>query len=112
MEFPAVTFLSNVQFSGGFLKRLDAIMMGVWFFPLFALLNMHLHYACLLLQEGIGKKRNWNFPVILAAVYLLGAAFDYTEQTAQLFFRFFLFVSAPMYVLLPVIFLIAGRKTS
>ena len=32
MDYPAVTLMSTVKISGGFLKRTDAFMFGVWFF--------------------------------------------------------------------------------
>lgn len=38
-EYPAVTMMSRVQITGGFFKRVDSIMFGIWFFTLYALLN-------------------------------------------------------------------------
>lgn len=51
MRFPAVTLMSTVQIKGNFLKRTDALMLGVWFFTLFALLNLHVYYASKMAQE-------------------------------------------------------------
>ncbi len=111
MEFPAVTLLGNVQFSGGFLKRLDAIMMGIWFFTLFALMNMNIHYGSVLLKEGVKKKGERRYLIgILAVVYLLAAAIEYVDQMQVFFYDFFWFLSVPMYVVLPGIFVFAGRK--
>lgn len=113
MEFPAVTFLSNVQFSGGFLKRLDAIMMGIWFFTLFALMNMNIHYGGILLKKSVQKRGQKRYLFgVLAVVYLLAAGLEYVEPMKELFFDFFLFLGVPMYVLLPGIFLVAGRRKS
>ncbi len=111
MEFPAVTLLSNVQFSGGFLKRLDAIMMGIWFFTLFALMNMNMHYGSVLLKEGVKKSGERRYLIIImAVVYLLAAAMEYVDRMQVLFYGFFWFLCVPMYVLLPGIFVLAGRK--
>ena len=111
MEFPAVTFLNNVQFTGGFFKRLDAIMMGIWFFTLFALMNMNIHYGGILLKESVKKRGEKRYLLgILAVVYLLAAGLSYVEPMQEFFFNFFLFFGVPMYVLLPGIFLAMGRK--
>lgn len=56
MRFPAVTLMSTVQIKGNFLKRMDALMLGVWFFTLFALLNLHVYYASKLAQELVNHK--------------------------------------------------------
>lgn len=66
MRFPVVTLMSTVQIKGSFFKRTDALMMGVWFFTMFALVNINLFYACRLLYQGIfqtdevGHKENQN----------------------------------------------------
>ena len=56
MRFPAVTLMSTVQIKGNFLKRTDALMLGVWFFTLFALLNLHVYYGSKLTQELVNHK--------------------------------------------------------
>ena len=56
MRFPAVTLMSTVQIKGNFLKRTDALMLGVWFFTLFALLNLHVYYASKMAQELVNHK--------------------------------------------------------
>lgn len=53
MRFPVVTLMSTVQIKGSFFKRTDALMMGVWFFTMFAIVNINLFYACRLLYQGI-----------------------------------------------------------
>lgn len=47
IEFPAVVLMSDVQVKGSFFKRADALMLSVWFFTLFSVLNMSLYYAVL-----------------------------------------------------------------
>ena len=51
MRYPVVTLMSTIQFKGNFLKRMDALMLAVWFFTLYALLNLHLHYGVTMLKE-------------------------------------------------------------
>ena len=58
IEFPAVVLMSDVQIKGSFFKRTDALMLSVWFFTLFSVLNMSLYYAVLRCEnfaENTGK---------------------------------------------------------
>lgn len=58
IEFPAVVLMSDVQIKGSFFKRADALMLSVWFFTLFSVLNMSLYYAVLRCEnfaENMGK---------------------------------------------------------
>lgn len=58
IEFPAVVLMSDVQIKGSFFKRADALMLSVWFFTLFSVLNMSLYYAILRCEnfaENTGK---------------------------------------------------------
>lgn len=58
IEFPAVVLMSDVQIKGSFFKRADALMLSVWFFTLFSVLNMSLYYAVLRCEnfaENTGK---------------------------------------------------------
>ena len=45
MHYPALTLMSNIHLRGSFLKRLDAFLLAIWFFTLFALINVFLFYA-------------------------------------------------------------------
>mgnify|MGYP002680547746 FL=1 len=51
IEFPAVALMSDVQIKGSFFKRADALMLSVWFFTLFSVLNMSLYYAVLRCED-------------------------------------------------------------
>ena len=54
--FPAVSLMSMVTLPGGFLHRQDALMVGVWFFTLFALICSSMYYSCQCLEKLFGKK--------------------------------------------------------
>ena len=58
IEFPAVVLMSDVKIKGSFFKRADALMLSVWVFTLFSVLNMSLYYAVLRCEnfaENTGK---------------------------------------------------------
>lgn len=51
MKYPAITLMSSIHLRGSFLKRLDAFMIAIWFFTLFALVTVFLFYAQELVQK-------------------------------------------------------------
>jgi hypothetical protein len=57
MKFPVITLMSTVQLKGNFLKRMDALMLAVWFFTLLALLNLHIHFGVKGLNKMAKSKR-------------------------------------------------------
>ena len=111
MDYPAVTLMSTVKISGGFLKRTDAFMFGVWFFTLYALLNSCVFYGSSIAEKlwkpirkmPKGKNYMWIFygSVAVAAsvaaicFYRSRAVFDWYE-------RFLWYVGTPFLVLAPV----------
>lgn len=102
MRYPVITLMSTIQWKGGFLKRLDAIMMGVWFFTVFALLNLNLYYGANLL-ECVGKKLKKNFChlAVLILAFFVGVITGYWENAWNLFAGFLWYVQTPLYVILP-----------
>ena len=75
MQTPAITLMSTIKITGGFLKRADAFMFGIWFFTLYALLNSAVFYAEMLLnglyhakkRQALWKK--WERAAVFAAVF-------------------------------------------
>lgn len=111
MRFPAVTLMSTVQFSGGFLKRLDAIMMGIWFFTLYALLNLNLYYGAKMMEkcaEIPGNKRYAGMMILV--VFLLAMLFEYVEEMQMFFYDFILYVGTPLCLIIPGILVLGRRK--
>ena len=55
MDFPIITLMSSIRIPGNFVKRLDALMIAVWFFMLFGFLNLHLFYGVRVMQNLVGE---------------------------------------------------------
>jgi len=112
MDYPVVTMMSRIQMTGGFLKRADALMFGIWFFTLYALLNSLVFFSGHLWKVNQKTEKLW---IILAvvAVYLLANAFYHSDSLKSLFEKFFVYVGTPFVVLVPVllwgIFMIKGN---
>ena len=111
MRFPVVTLMSTVQIKGSFFKRTDALMMGVWFFTMFAIVNINLFYACRLMYQGIlgkiNKKQIVNMCVVLA-VFAISLIFNGQEEIMNKYLTVFLHVIVPVLVLIPVTLILVG----
>lgn len=117
MDYPALTLMSTVQITGGFLKRTDAFMFGIWFFTLYALLNSCCFYGSSLLSglsrnvmpkaEETARKRG-AMAVVLAAVFAVSCCF-YKSRACFVWYEWFLwYVATPFVVVVPLI-LALGR---
>lgn len=111
MEYPAVTLMSTVKISGGFLKRTDAFMFAVWFFTLYALLASCIYYSVNalsdLLDRWTGKysmqKCQSQIAVLNVALAGVIAICFYKKQAwMEAYEWFWWYVATPFVVLVPV----------
>lgn len=104
MEYPAVTLMSIVQMPGGFLKRTDALMFGIWFFTLYALLNSLSFYGAKAARDVIqkGKEKIYMF-VVLLIVFLLAVLCYRQQEWKEIISRFVWGVGTPAVALLPLV---------
>ena len=118
MKFPAVTMMSRVQVTGGFLKRTDAFMFSIWFFTLYAMLNSMVFYSGNLAEKVIrdcggyleGKKRMLPYLILLLLVYGVAVLFyrnqQFLDRVTFLLWR----IGTPFVVGVPVLLCLTGRK--
>lgn len=115
LRFPIVTLMSTIQFEGNFLKRMDALMLAVWFFTLYALLNLHLHYGVRILTE-FGKKARklkwWQVVLPAAVVFVIAYGMYLSDDWRWLFLRYYSKIAVPLMVLLPLLVLLTGCSTT
>lgn len=115
MRFPVVTLMSTIQFEGNFLKRMDALMIAVWFFTLFALLNLHLHYGVKMFEKIRVKNKNGrlyklcSIAIPAMAVYAVAYGIQHVETGLDLFLKYYSYVAAPFMIFGPGLLLV-GRK--
>ncbi len=65
-QYPIITLMGMVKIPGDFIKRLDAVMVGVWFFTLYALIAASLYYGVTIAYRAFQKKpvsQNENVPL-------------------------------------------------
>lgn len=110
MEYPAVTLMSTVKISGGFLKRTDAFMFAVWFFTLYALLNSCIFYGGNALNQLVGawlgkvkKKVMITSGVSILLVYGSACCFYKSTACLKLCEKFLWYIGTPFLVAVPLI---------
>ena len=118
MKFPAVTMMSRVQVTGGFLKRTDAFMFSIWFFTLYAMLNSMVFYSGNLAAKVIrdcggyleGKKRMLPYLILLLLVYGVTVLF-YRNQLFLDCVTFLLWkIGTPFVVGVPILLCLTGER--
>lgn len=108
LRFPVVTLMSTIQFEGNFLKRMDALMLAVWFFTLYALLNLHLHYGVRMLAElsnHPNKLKWWHVVLPASVVFFVAYGMHLNEAYRNLFLTYYSYVAVPFMVLVPILLL-------
>ena len=118
MKFPAVTMMSRVQVTGGFLKRTDAFMFSIWFFTLYAMLNSMVFYSGNLAAKVIrdcggyleGKKRMLPYLILLLLVYGVTVLFYRNQQFLDCVTFLLWKIGTPVVVGVPVLLCLTGER--
>lgn len=118
MKFPAVTMMSRVQVTGGFLKRTDAFVFSIWFFTLYAMLNSMVFYSGNLAAKVIrdcggyleGKKRMLPYLILLLLVYGVAVLFYRNQQFLDCVTFLLWKIGTPFVVGVPVLLCLTGER--
>lgn len=110
MRYPIITLMSTVQFKGSFLKRMDALMIGIWFFTLFALINLHLHYGVELMYKIKRSKKMWQIGLSTALVYAVAYFMEYNKTFVNVFLGYYSYVAVPLMIVGPFLLFFVKKK--
>ena len=121
-EYPVITLMGMVKIPGDFLKRLDAVMVGGWFFTLYALIGTTLFYGVVIARRALTswqaggakdeedrkERRSANIWFFAAAVISYGLAylFHLWPQVQVLAAKVFYLAGVPFVVIVPVLSLL------
>ena len=121
-QYPIITLMGMVKIPGDFIKRLDAVMVGVWFLTLYALIGTALDYGMVIARRALTKwdgsrgskadrkgKNIW-YAVITVLVYAIAYGFYRMPQLQLAAAKVFYLVGVPFVVLIPVISLFLCKK--
>lgn len=102
IEFPAVILMSDVQIKGNFFKRADALMLAIWFFTVFSILNMTLFYATESAEKLCKKVRNkFIASLIVVLATIVGALImEYGDNFVKRYLEFLLCLGLPIVVII------------
>lgn len=125
LDYPVVTMMSRVQITGGFLKRADAFMFGIWFFTLYALLNslvffggrLWMDVAARIVKYLPGEKKSISEKVQarccmlleVVLVFALADCFYHSDVWKSYYEKFFWYIGTPFVVLVPVLLLVVRK---
>ena len=118
MKFPAVTMMSRVQITRGFLKMTDAFMFSIWFFTLYAMLNSMVFYSGNLAAKVIrdcggyleGKKRMLTYLILLLLVYGVTVLFYRNQQFLDCVTFLLWKIGTPFVVGVPILLCLTGER--
>lgn len=125
LDFPAVSLMSMVTLPGGFLHRQDALMVGVWFFTLFALICSCMYYSSQCVEriaavwgkdvssESRYQKMQKRGIVLVCGILVYGISYRCFLQPGDFYVmleRFFWFLT-PLFLAVPFLRrLLSGEK--
>ena len=126
IEFPAVVLMSDVQIKGSFFKRADALMLSVWFFTLFSVLNMSLYYAVLRCEDfaknttkviltfnksydkGNSSIRSRCIIFVIAVTVTLAYILESGDEIVKKYLGFLMCIAIPVIVVLTIGLMLTG----
>lgn len=111
LQTAIVTLMSMVEIPGGFLERFDAVMVGVWFFTLYALMNNTVFYGMDILMNTFQIKRK-RYPALLTLflVYAVAAECQNSVFFLNLLKQLFYYAATPLVVLIPLAAYLVEKK--
>lgn len=121
MRYPVVTLMSTIQFEGTFLKRMDALMLAVWFFTLYALLNLHLHYSVGMLKElcantspkmpqATARAKWWQVVLPAVCAFVIALTMEWSDTWVWAFLNYYAYLAVPLMVLGPILLVLGSGK--
>ena len=112
MDYPAVTLMSSIELKGNFLKRLDAFMIGIWFFTLFALVNVFVFFGQELMLKLLGSHTKGKKGIVCAAalfLVFLAAEIFHAVEDHSFFVDYIRYIGMPLLLVLPAAVVLFGK---
>lgn len=110
--YSVVVLMSMVELPGGFLERFDAVMVGVWFFALYALMDHSIfHSVDIFMRTFSVKKKRYPSLLVLVLVYFVAKECWDSLLFLAVIRRLFYCLAVPVSVVIPFLaWLVVRRK--
>ncbi len=111
MDYPAIRLLRNITKGGGFLSRMDVLMIGVWLFSLFFFVSGGLQYAGMLLSSVLddNTKKSVNI-VLFTVIFLIAWIFGNMQNSYYIYRNYMYFIGTPLILVVLIILLLKKSK--
>lgn len=110
LKYPIITLMSTVQFKGNFFHRMDALMISVWFFTIYAFLTLHFDYGIILWRKLIRKEGKWSLYWNGVVVYMVAYFMKHVDSFVAIFLKYYSYVVVPFMVIGPLLLLWNSKK--
>lgn len=103
-QFSVVILMSMVELPGGFLERLDVLMVGIWFFALYALMDHMIFHSVNIFMNTFSLK-NKKYPALLILFLVYATARGCWESLffLQLLKGLFYWFAVPVSIGIPML---------
>lgn len=109
--YSVVVLMSMVELPGGFLERFDAVMVGIWFFTLYALMDHTIfHSVDIFMRTFSVKKKRYPALLVLVLVYFVAKGCWDSLLFLDLLKHLFYWAAVPISVLIPLLSYVLVRR--
>ena len=111
-QFSVVALMSMVELPGGFLERLDVLIVGIWFFALYALMDHMIFHSVNIFMHTFSLK-NKKYPSILILILVYAIARGCWESLffLQLLKQLFYLAAVPISIGISILaYILVKRK--
>lgn len=109
--WPALKIMQTVRLPGGFIKRLDILLIAFWIFSMFGIISGYASYSTHYIKELVKKPIWWKGAAVLflVAAYFLSTRIGDLDTAFTMFSRYMIFIDFPIGIGAPLLMIIVGK---
>lgn len=105
----SVTVMQVVDMPGGFIKRQDGLLLGIWILSIFTILSTLIFYLSYITKKVLGQKKHRSSIVVISLfIFMIAAASADTESLFNGYGRYMMYIGFPQSLVLPVILILVS----
>lgn len=113
LKNPVITLMSMIDLPGGFFTRQDVVMMAVWFFALFALMNTCVFQSSLILKDLFRRREanaeHFSLIISLLIAFIIGLGMFENAFMTDVFEIYQRWIALPGMILILLVLLVVYR---